>query len=214
MESLVGFDSGMSLSFLHKRVGAGLSGFLTGGIGGGIAGFFEGGGGTVMAGPDRCGIPAFTPGESPAISEARFRCANPVPGQDPGNIIVNPPFIGGPGVGVSLVPTQPMVPSAQAGEGVAVIGAFGVAAMTPFIVGAIMDHHGVLQPVRRCLAGAVLGRDNLCYPSNMKGLQRKWPRHKCSSPLDKKLKALKAAGSAVTSLKGSLKGTGFKISKT
>ena len=80
---LYGFDSGMSLSFVHDRIGRAVSGLLTGGPTGAITSFFGGGNGTTGstvpgATTDRCGNPLFRPGEPTSVSEARFRCANPV----------------------------------------------------------------------------------------------------------------------------------------
>jgi len=79
---LYGFDSGLSLSFVHKRIGRAVTGFFTGGLVGAGAGFLGGGNGkgtTVPGGTlDRCGNPLFEPGEPESVTEARFRCANPV----------------------------------------------------------------------------------------------------------------------------------------
>jgi len=210
------WDGGLSLNFVHRRIGGGIAGFLQAGPAGAVAGFLDANGGTMPT----VGRAVDFVHVHPSTGRTHTHFAGeeaPCPGigsiRGPGGVCINLGDLGPGGApaitqqtGTDLVVTP--------GQGEPVIGAFGVSAMTPFIVGQVMDHHGVMRPIRRCLAGAVLGMDDLCYPSNMRGLQRKWKRHRCASPLDRKLKALKDAGSAVTSLKNSLKGTGFKISKT
>ncbi len=58
--------------------------------------------------------------------------------------------------------------------GQAVVGAFGLPAMAPAIVGQING-----RPVRRCRKGSVLGTDELCYPKAVlppRSKFRKWKR--------------------------------------
>jgi len=97
---LYGFDSGLSLSFVHTRIIGAIGGLLTGGPAGAVTGFISGGGSTAAvpgATTDRCGNPSFVPGEPVSVSEARFRCANPA-----GTVTINPPFVGDPGIGISI----------------------------------------------------------------------------------------------------------------
>lgn len=81
-ETLYAFDSGMSESFVHRRLLGGITGLITGGPVAGLAGFAAAnGGGTPtpsVGGTDRCGNPSFRPGEPTSVAEARFRCANPL----------------------------------------------------------------------------------------------------------------------------------------
>jgi len=59
--------------------------------------------------------------------------------------------------------------------GTAVMGAFGMPAMQPMIVGSVMKDDGTTSPVRRCMAGMVLGKDDLCYPkAALNRKYRKW----------------------------------------
>lgn len=66
----------------------------------------------------------------------------------------------------------PGVTTPAEGAGQAVMGRYGVA-MVPYTVGQIRGRDGV-RPIRRCLPGMVLGKDNLCYDSLRKS-ERKWP---------------------------------------
>lgn len=163
------------LSFVHRRIGSAVLGFVGGGPIGAAAGFVAGGGGggggggrtiisrsvhpsgavhthftgdTPHAGGTGCIAPAIRIGSSCVDPTSAF------PGGDP---FVTP------------------AGSDRNGFGEAVVGMFGQAALEPMIVGGIMDHHGEMRPVRRCPRGTVLGTDNLCYnkiPNNL----RKWPK--------------------------------------
>lgn len=90
-------------------------------------------------------------------------------------------------------------------------GVFGLLSAQPMVVGEIRGN-----PVLRCPhPGLVLGKDDRCYSKkDLPRTLRKWPPHKCSSAVDKKLKTIKAAGSAAKSLQTTFKGSGYKISKT
>lgn len=64
-----------------------------------------------------------------------------------------------------------MLPGGMSGTqadiyGQATMGAFGIPALVPAVVGQIQDANGNVKPIQRCPPGAVLGKDNLCY---MKG---------------------------------------------
>lgn len=59
--------------------------------------------------------------------------------------------------------------------GDAVIGAFGIPAIVPAVVGTIRDAQGREKPIRKCPFGAVLGKDDLCYNKGSIPKQfRKW----------------------------------------
>lgn len=57
--------------------------------------------------------------------------------------------------------------------GQAVIGAFGLPAASPTIVGSINGN-----PIRRCGRGMVLGFDNLCYPKQLLGRRSRFRKHR------------------------------------
>jgi len=84
---------------------------------------------------------------------------------------------------------------ATEGYGAAVIGAFGIPALEPAIVGAVQRRDGTMAPIRRCPPGLVLATDELCYAKGTKGLaaHRKWkPSGACFLP-PRDVKALRRA---------------------
>jgi len=170
-----------------------------------------GGNGAAMLGPDRCGNPAFTPGESAALAEARFRCANPIAGVDtgPGTFIVDPT--------AALPGGRPFVQLANgtdvaAPAGTAVVGAFNLPAMVPQVVGLIADHHGQANPIRRCLAGMVLGKDDLCY-AGLPNKWRKWPKAARPPVSASDAKAIRRAAASVNRVKRLAKSVGLTTKK-
>lgn len=61
------------------------------------------------------------------------------------------------------------------GYGNAVMGAFGIPALEPAVVGAVSGKDGTARPIHRCPPGAVLGKDDLCYMKGSIPRQfRKW----------------------------------------
>ena len=167
------------LNFVHKRIGRAALGLFTGGPVAALGAFIV---------DPRAGGPP--PTQCPGIGSIRLpdgRCINlgdlgpgGAPAITPGKVVdfvevheltgrKHTHFVGDPVTGTDLVTTTP------GAAGAAVIGMFGMAAMEPAIVGSIQDHHGNLNPVRRCMRGTVLGHDDLCYhkiPNNL----RKWPK--------------------------------------
>lgn len=135
-----------NFSILDAIIKGGI-GFVTGGVPGAAAGFGEG-----FFGPTDSPIaqPGAFGGMGATCPDGSFpiagRCVDPlafIPGGDP------------------LVSTR---------TGVAVMGAFGIPAMTPAVVGQING-----RPIRRCPSGAVLGKDELCYMKGSIPRQfRKW----------------------------------------
>jgi len=148
--------------FVHKRILGGIGGFLTGGIPGAIGGVIGGGGSTAPVAPDPAGLGLVaTPSCNPGFqwNPSTQQCEQ----------------IGIAGGAARLFPggatgVQP------AGFGAAVIGAFGIAALQPAVVGSITRASGETGPILRCPRGAVLGTDDLCYSKGIKGLYafRKW----------------------------------------
>jgi len=79
--------------------------------------------------------------------------------------------------------TQRFFPGGQTGTvsdvgGEAVMGAFGLPARVPRQVGSITRNDGTVGPVLRCIAGMVLGKDNLCYPSQVLSPRSRFRKHK------------------------------------
>lgn len=104
----------------------------------------------------------------------------PPPGGPPGGGL--PPFGPPPG---GLPPTfGPQGPPSdpfqlpQEPSGTAVVGAFGIPAMVPDIVGVVEDKRGERHPIRRCIPGLVLGTDNLCYPRSFLGRRNRFRKNK------------------------------------
>jgi len=60
--------------------------------------------------------------------------------------------------------------------GMAVMGAFGLPALEPAIVGQVQRRDGSMALIRRCPRGMVLATDDLCYSKGTRGLAsfRKW----------------------------------------
>lgn len=61
--------------------------------------------------------------------------------------------------------------------GQAVVGAFGLPALSPTIVGSVASSRGV-SPIRRCPRGMVLGFDELCYAKQLLPRRSKFRKHK------------------------------------
>jgi len=155
---------------------------------------------------------------SAARNAARATLDNPCPGigsvRGPGGTCIQ---LGDlfPGGAPAVIP-RPEVGTMNGGDlvevgGEAVIGAFGMPAMTPDIVGAVMDANGNLNPIRRCPAG-VLGKDNLCYlkiPNSF----RKWPRAARPPVSGSDAKCIRRAASATKRVERLAKSVGLKTKK-
>lgn len=94
-------------------------------------------------------------------------------------------------------------------SGVAVMGAFGIPAMQPVVVGNIGG-----SPIRRCMAGAVLGKDDLCYMKGSIPRQfRKW-RPAAKPPMSAAdAKALRRIGTLQNKVKGLAKSANLTCKK-
>ncbi len=173
-----------SLGIIGGLIGAGV-GLLIGGPGGALAGAKLGfAGGGGSAGPE---CPPFT-------IKVGDNCVDPLaalPGGRPA---------------VTRATGTGLITQAEIEEGI-----FGLLSTLPDIVGEING-----KPVMRCpVPGLVLGKDNRCYSrKDLPAKLRKWPPHRCKSATDRKLKAIKDAGSAAKSLAAAFKGSGYKITKT
>lgn len=60
----------------------------------------------------------------------------------------------------------------------AVIGGFGLPAVTPAVVGQVFNKRGELSMIRRCPSMMVLGRDELCYPKALLPRRSKLRKHR------------------------------------
>jgi len=186
-----------SPNFVHKRIGRAIGGFFEGGVVGGVGGFFSGE--EEVRSPGR----RIREPDCPGLFNVRIggKCVDPTrlpPGGEP-------PITDPRDPGMDLVLT--------AGEGEPVIGAFGMPAMTPFIVGQIQDHHGNMRPIRRCIAGAVLGRDNLCYPDNLTSGFRKWRKAKRPPVSAGDAACIRKAAASVKRVKKLAESVGLKTSR-
>jgi len=169
--------TGLSLSFIHKRIFSGAKGFATGGISGGVRGFVSGGGGGgardvkaairggggLMLAANQRG----TPGTTVRLSDGRiverrdFESGAAASGVSSFSSC-GPGQVRRGGICVETLPdvdprvVTPAERSISFGE--AVQGAFGMPAIIP---GA--------EPIVRlaCPSGMVLGRDDLCYPKQV-----------------------------------------------
>ena len=148
--------------FVHRRIGAAIGGFVTGGAVGAVTGFIGGG-----AAP----APVFTGADR---------------GQGLGGVSCPPGAVGNTNTGVCETPgflgtAQRFVPGGATGTiadafGEAVMGSFGIPVLVPAQVGTISRRDGSVGPILRCPPGMVLAVDNLCYSKGTRGLAsfRKW----------------------------------------
>ena len=170
------------LNFVHKRFFSAAKQFVGSGFSpsAAAAGFITGGGGGApfqAIDTTRAHVHPATSKRGPLSHGAHGTPQALVAGPEcPGAFSVKNPV--GPGC-IDLLALPPggdpaLTPGADF-FGEAVVGAFGMAALQPAIVGSITDKDGNVNAIRRCPAGTVLGRDNLCYnklPANW----RKWPK--------------------------------------
>lgn len=84
-------------------------------------------------------------------------------------------------VGNTCVSPGDMFPGGDPGMfeagGQAVVGAFGLPALSPTIVGSVAGRNGV-SAIRRCPRGTVLGFDNFCYPKAVLPRRSRFRKHK------------------------------------
>ncbi len=158
--------------------------------------------------------PGVTPGVQPPPPGTTFAGPTPDTSPCPGftsfrvNGVCFDPLAAVPGGAPMISPTT----ETTAAGGVAVMGAFGMPALTPMLVGVIMDHHGVAQPIRRCIPGMVLGKDNLCYEgSSLTRSTRKWPKDKRPPVSVSDAECIRKASAAKGRVKKLAKGVGFKV---
>ena len=171
---------------LEGAIGA-IGGFLTGGPGGavvgGLAGLLGTGGGESPTSP---GVPPTGFGPTKCPTGYRWdgtRCVAEGFGGFVERIL--------PGGGTGVLPPQQV--SAQG----TTMGAFGIPASMPFQVG--QTQYG---PILRCMAGSVLGKDNLCYPKgSIPNKHRKWPRGSRPLLTGGDMKTLRKIGSLQTRVK-------------
>lgn len=62
--------------------------------------------------------------------------------------------------------------------GQAVVGAFGLPAISPTVVGYVSNNRGEASPIRRCPRGMVLGFDEFCYPKAVLPRRSRFRKHK------------------------------------
>lgn len=215
------FDSGLALNFVHKRIGRGVGGFLTGGLVGAAQGFFSGGESAAgaAAAADRaagvrglngaCGAGMALNSQGVCVSTALLGPSRRPPFQV-GPIGIDPLAVlpgGDPFLTLAAPPQE-----VATGQGVAVIGAFGQPAMLPMQVGVVMDHHGQPQPIRRCDRGLVLGKDNLCY-AKISNKDRKWPKAARPPVTAEDAKCIRRAAAATSRVKRLAKSVGLQTKK-
>jgi len=174
------------------------------------------------------GIPSGTacvPFDSPRAAQTqlirpRSFGFGPTPGggECPGLLSVKNPV--GPGcINLGGLPPggAPATTPGVTGSGVAVVGAFGLPAMQPEVVGSIQKRDGSSGPILRCSRGMVLGIDSLCYPKAVmprRSKFRKWrapPRPVISN---RDTKAIRIAASAKERVLNLAKEVGLHASKS
>jgi len=170
---------GTECNFVHHRIIGAAGGLLTGGFAGAASGFL--GGGRTTNGQRESSGPC-PPGE--VLNEFN-RCQGAGPastytGSGRGTGLGAPRTTAGqrkdPGVRGFVARVLPGGDPGVVEYGEAVMGAFGVPALEPAIVGEVMRNDGQMSLIRRCPRGTVLATDNLCYNKGVKGLRehRKW----------------------------------------
>ncbi len=218
------FDSGLSLNFVHKRLIGAVKGFVIGGPTGAGVGFLtSGGGGTVP--PPMVGRFAGSAGrvlrtDCPEGARAfpDGHCHNVVGFATQETIAAHPELarVKLPGAGAAVAR---FLPFGETGFGVspsdfgeAVIGAFGMPALVPAVVGQIANRVGVISNILRCPRGAVLGKDDLCY-NKIPNSFRKWPRAPRAPVTAADAKCIRRAASAKGRVERLAKSVGLKTSK-
>lgn len=181
----------LSFGGILKGIGGAIGGFATGGIPGLLAGGLGG----------RSGKGSTTPCP-PGFTVGRFGC-------EAINMLGGLP---------AVIPQGPQLPAGgtfnQGGQ--TTVGAFGMPASLPDIVGVVEDRDGVRQPIRRCGKGMVLGKDDLCYPKQVLGARGKWRKHPQAqrAPVTAAdAKAIRQATSARNRVKKLAGDVGFAVKK-
>lgn len=104
-----------------------------------------------------------------------------------------------------------------ADPGKAVVGAFGLPALVPAVVGQIMKRDGSTGPILRCRRTMVLGTDNLCYPKAVlprRSKFRKWRGQVRPAVSAGDVKAIRRAAAARDRVLILAKEVGLHASKT
>lgn len=118
------------------------------------------------------------------------------------------------GVGGMIRRTLPGGASGVTEYGNAVVGAFGVPALQPAVVGQRQNSRGEVNPILKCPAGTVLGRDNLCYQkSSIPRKFRKWKPAPKPPMSASDAKALRRIGTLQNKVKGLAKNAGLTCRK-
>lgn len=182
-----------SLGGVLKGIGQGIGGFLSGGPIGAVSAVLGGSRPTITT-----SMPSGCP---PGFRMVAGKC-------QPASGLYSPTTYS------TGTPAQPGQTLARGGQ--AVVGAFGMPAMEPDIVGVVEDRNGVRQPIRRCMAGMVLGKDDLCYPKQVLGRRGKWRKHPApaKAPVTAEdAKAIRKAASAKNRVKKLAGDVGFTCKK-
>lgn len=118
------------------------------------------------------------------------------------------------GVGGVIRRTLPGGATGTTQFGAAVMGAFGIPALQPAVVGQRTNDRGETNPILKCPSGAVLGKDNLCYQkSSIPRKFRKW-RPAPKPPMSASdAKALRRIGTLQNKVKGLAKNAGLSCRK-
>lgn len=210
----------LQLNLFHKKLLRAAVGFVGGGPVGAVVALASGGGGGGRPTPAPFQNPAHA-GRSPlgiALLGTGFSEANIL------QLRADPKSAGCPGFTNVMLPngtcfdpfnivpggaevfSGPVIGSGD-GFGAAVVGAFGMAALIPAIVGEVNGN-----PIRRCPRGSVLGKDDLCYNKLPKNF-RKWPRAARAPVTAGDAKAIRRAESARGRVKKLAGDVGFTCKK-
>ena len=155
---------GLSLSGILGGIGRGIKGAVTGFAAGGPAGGVLGGLGGIFGGGGGGGPQQFTGSSCPdGFVFRNGRC------EVSGFRGTAERFLPGGSTGVLPGPV---------GGGEATVGAFGLPAMLPAQVGTVVRNNGTVGPILRCGAGMVLGKDDLCYPTQILTGRSRFRKHK------------------------------------
>ncbi|MEE8551629.1 MAG: hypothetical protein V3T08_10290, partial [Gemmatimonadota bacterium] len=217
--------------FVHKRLIGAATGFLTGGPGGAVAGFAAGGGGR----PSRRSLGAARGATRRVILAERRQLADSgggcshlgsgftaSAGPNSPCVAVAQQVVRTPGVRGVIERALPFgatgfeVAGAVDRFGEAVVGAFGMPALEPAIVGEVERADGSVGLIRRCPSGLVLGRDELCYPREIlrrNSRFRKWRPGVKPILTSGQRSSIRKAKVAIVTARDAISGLGVSVTK-
>lgn len=129
--------------------------------------------------------------------------------KEQGTGVCTPPTIWNSDLGSCIFPGSP----GAGGGGQAQMGAFGIPAVAPTVVGQRQSNNGTV-PIRECPTGTVLGKDNLCYAKGSIPMKfRKWRPAKKAPITAADAAAIRKADRAKTRVKKLAGAVGFSCRK-